>query len=186
MPDSSITKHALAEAMKELMKKYPMEKIKIGDIVALCNMNRQSFYYHFKDKYDLVNWIYYTEFFEGILNTTETPDWDMIEHICDFFYNNKSFYTNALQVRGQNSFSEYFNEVIHPLILSHFDTLYQNESNQSFYATFFANSIRVSITRWLLEGANISPHEFVELMKKAATGFAYKIIEEEKESKHQI
>jgi AcrR family transcriptional regulator len=91
MPDSSITKRALAEAMKTLMKQYPMEKIKIGDIVALCNMNRQSFYYHFKDKYDLVNWIYYTEFFEGILGSSEEPDWGMIERICDFFMRTKCF-----------------------------------------------------------------------------------------------
>ncbi|MFA0814163.1 MAG: TetR/AcrR family transcriptional regulator C-terminal domain-containing protein [Anaerofustis sp.] len=182
MPDSSITKRALAEAMKTLMKQYPMEKIKIGDIVALCNMNRQSFYYHFKDKYDLVNWIYYTEFFEGILGSSEEPDWGMIERICDFFYENKVFYSNALRVRGQNSFSEYFNEVIHPLIRAHFDTVYRNDPNQEFYATFFADSIRISITRWLLEGAQQTPQEFVTLIKKAATGFAYKLIEDEEQS----
>jgi AcrR family transcriptional regulator len=47
MSDSLLTKRALAEAMKELMAKHPMEKIKVKDIVELCNLNRQSFYYHF-------------------------------------------------------------------------------------------------------------------------------------------
>ena len=61
MPDSSLTKRALAAAIKELMREKPLVKISIADIVERCQMNRQSFYYHFRDKYDLVNWIFYTE-----------------------------------------------------------------------------------------------------------------------------
>lgn len=62
MADSSITKKALANAMKELMEQKKFSKINVGEICSLCNMNRKSFYYHFKDKYDLVNWIFYSEF----------------------------------------------------------------------------------------------------------------------------
>ncbi|MGI5912779.1 MAG: TetR/AcrR family transcriptional regulator C-terminal domain-containing protein [Syntrophomonadaceae bacterium] len=175
MPDSQLTKRALSSAMKELMAEYPMEKIKIGDIVERCNMNRQSFYYHFKDKYDLVNWIYYTEFFEGIQNSFEKPGWKLIEKICKFFYKNRVFYSNALQVTGQNSFSEYFEEVMHPLILSQYQEIFGDDEDNDFYATFFADAIRVAITRWLLEGAKIPPGKLVRLMKRATTGAAYKL-----------
>lgn len=185
MPDSQLTKNALSAAMKELMAKYPMEKIKIADIVERCNMNRQSFYYHFKDKYDLVNWIYYTEFFSNIQNSLEKPGWEIIEKICDFFYENRVFYSNALRVRGQNSFSEYFTEVMHPIVHAHFDEIFEDDMNHDFYTVFFADAIRVSITRWLLEGAKISPHEFVELMKKAVTGVAYKLVKDMEEEKLQ-
>ena len=58
MADSNITKSALASALKELMETTPFAKITVSDICAKCNMNRKSFYYHFKDKFDLVNWIY--------------------------------------------------------------------------------------------------------------------------------
>ena len=61
MPDSNITKRALAAALKELMETQPFARISVGDICQACDMSRKSFYYHFKDKYDLVNWIYYTE-----------------------------------------------------------------------------------------------------------------------------
>ena len=43
--------------MKELMKRKSLEKITVSDIVQNCGLNRQTFYYHFQDKYDLVNWI---------------------------------------------------------------------------------------------------------------------------------
>lgn len=53
--DSNLTKRALAAAMKELMEQMPFSKISVSDIAEQCGMNRKSFYYHFKDKYDLVN-----------------------------------------------------------------------------------------------------------------------------------
>lgn len=179
MPDSHITKRALSAAMKELMAERPMEKIRIGDIVERCDMNRQSFYYHFKDKYDLVNWIFYTEFFADIQRSFDKPGWELIEKICHFFYENRVFYANALQVRGQNSFSEYFNEVMHPLIVAHFNDIFADDPDQDFYAAFFADAIRVTITRWLLEGAKLPPERLLELLKKAVTGLAYKIVMEE-------
>ena len=55
MPDANITKSALASSMKRLMKEKPFTKISVIDICEGCGMNRKSFYYHFKDKYDLVN-----------------------------------------------------------------------------------------------------------------------------------
>lgn len=171
----SITKRALSSAMKELMAQCPMDKIKIGDIVERCGINRQSFYYHFKDKYDLVNWIFYTEFFEGVQNSFDKPIWGLMETMCDFFYENRSFYTNALQVRGQNSFSEYFTEVLHPILLSQNKEIFKDEQDSEFIATFYADAIRVAITRWLLEGAKVPPAEFVRLMISATTGAAFRI-----------
>lgn len=61
MADSNITKRALASALKELMNEVPFKKISVADICEKCDMNRKSFYYHFRDKYDLVNWIFDTE-----------------------------------------------------------------------------------------------------------------------------
>ena len=58
MADSNITKRALANSLKSLMTEQPFEKINVAQICERCDMNRKSFYYHFKDKYDLVNWIF--------------------------------------------------------------------------------------------------------------------------------
>ncbi|WP_246543174.1 TetR/AcrR family transcriptional regulator C-terminal domain-containing protein [Fusibacter paucivorans] len=116
MSDSVITKKALATAMKELMEKMPFNKINVGHICDLCDLNRKSFYYHFKDKYDLVNWIYYTEFIETIQTDDYEDDWGLLSDICQYFYKNRVFYINAFQVRGQNSFQDYFRDVLHPFV----------------------------------------------------------------------
>ena len=53
------TKLWIAEKMRELMKKKPIEKIRITEICREAAIERSTFYYHFKDKYDLVAWIFY-------------------------------------------------------------------------------------------------------------------------------
>ncbi len=168
MSESQITKWALANSMKALMQKRPMKKISISDIVEGCNMNRQSFYYHFKDKYDLVNWIYYTEFIVTIKELQAT--WEFLESICDYFYENKIFYKNAFEVKGQNSFSEYFNEVLSSVLAVHLREIFKSNKDVEFYALFYADAIRIAISRWLIEGALMPPGQFVQLIKNAIEG----------------
>ena len=47
-------KHDLAEALCQLLETKTLEKITVKDIVARCGVNRQTFYYHFHDVYDLM------------------------------------------------------------------------------------------------------------------------------------
>ena len=58
---SEITKKALAETLKKLLSKNKLNKITIKEITEDCGVNRQTFYYHFKDIYDLLEWIYKNE-----------------------------------------------------------------------------------------------------------------------------
>ncbi len=53
---SQITKKALEESLKNLLLKKPLNKITVSDITEDCGINRMTFYYHFKDIYDLVEW----------------------------------------------------------------------------------------------------------------------------------
>ena len=77
MSDSLITQKAIAESIKALMKKKSLEKITVSDIVRNCGLNRQTFYYHFKDKYDLVSWIYRNEIVATMSSITDGTDWDL-------------------------------------------------------------------------------------------------------------
>ena len=54
---SKLTKRALAASLKNCWPRSPCLKITIADITEDCGMNRMTFYYHFQDIYDLIDWI---------------------------------------------------------------------------------------------------------------------------------
>ena len=51
----------MAEALKRLIKEQPFAKITVQDIVKECNINRNTFYYHFENNYDLLSYTYSRE-----------------------------------------------------------------------------------------------------------------------------
>ncbi len=62
-------KYRLADAMKNCMKKMPVEKITVKEIVTECGTTRQTFYRNFQDKYDLINWYFYLLPYAGTIPT---------------------------------------------------------------------------------------------------------------------
>ena len=50
------TKQAMADSLKRYMEVKSLSKITISAICEDCGINRKTFYYHFKDIYDLVEW----------------------------------------------------------------------------------------------------------------------------------
>jgi len=75
MSNSIITKKALAKSLKELMNSIPLNKISVKEIVNNCGLNRQTFYYHFQDIYNLLEWIYETEAVESISQYRSYNTW---------------------------------------------------------------------------------------------------------------
>ena len=57
----SETKIQMAESLKKFIKDRPFSKITVQDIVADCNINRNTFYYHFENTYDLLSFAYEQE-----------------------------------------------------------------------------------------------------------------------------
>lgn len=53
---SQVTKRALENSLKNLLTYKPFDKITVTDIAENCGINRMTFYYHFQDIYDLVEW----------------------------------------------------------------------------------------------------------------------------------
>ncbi|HHV06573.1 MAG TPA: TetR family transcriptional regulator [Anaerolineaceae bacterium] len=164
MANSNITKQALSNALKELMEEVPFDKIRIADICNRCNMNRKSFYYHFKDKYDLLNWIFDTEFisFAKDLSQAEELDEhvDALQNICNYFYENRYFYRKALQTEGQNSFPEHFREYVMPIIKLQIEYLF-GDSEDEFTLNFFTDVAVATIERWLLDKNCMAPDDFL-------------------------
>ncbi len=187
MADSNITKRALAAAMKKLMASEPFSKISVGDICEKCDMNRKSFYYHFKDKYDLINWIFNSEFIIGLQNRLYDNEWDIIRDICTYFYENRDFYRKALQIEGQNSFYEYFREILKIAINEYMKEMFMECVDSDFYVTFYTDAFVTSIVRWLTSRDCMSADEYVVLLKSCIVDLAKVVVDklsyEEKEKK---
>lgn len=175
MADSNITKLALSNALKELLEERSFEKISVSDICERCHMNRKSFYYHFKDKYDLVNWIFDTEFVEvnqanAMYAQNESfafdDRWKNIEIICDYFYENRSFYRRVLKVDGQNSFVSHFREFIRPLFRLRVEALLGVEDVPEMVYDFVLDGVICVVERWLLDKNCISVEDFMFNLKK--------------------
>ena len=175
MPGSLITKNALAAAMRELMQQEHFQKISIGDICARCGMSRKSFYYHFRDKYDLVNWVFYTDLVNLVREKEKASygAYEFFEDLAGYFYENRAYYVNAFSVEGQNCFAEYFAEILQPIAQTYLRQAMADDSESEFLAVFFTDAIRVSIIRWLREQKELGPKEYVALLRRAMQGVVY-------------
>lgn len=175
MADSNNTKLAFSNALKELLKERPFEKISVSNICEKCHRNRKSFYYHFQDKHDLVNWIFDTEFLQlsqahsldtGLFSCGFDECWHTMEVICHYFYQNRAFYRRVFQVNGQNSFVSHFQSVIRPLLQLRMETLLGPEDVPPIVYDFAVDSATCAIARWLLTNDCISAEEFLISLKK--------------------
>ena len=67
-------------------------KITINDITEDCGVNRQTFYYHFKDIYDLLEWIFTNEVVKKIEKETTIKNWqENFKYVLDYMLENKKF-----------------------------------------------------------------------------------------------
>ena len=178
MPDANITKSALASSMKRLMKEKPFTKISVIDICEGCGMNRKSFYYHFKDKYDLVNWIFYTDFIALVSTRDYESGWDLLIAVGELFYRDQEFYRSALRIEGQNSFREYFHESMTPIVSFFIRDVCDADEDQDILLTFFCDAYLSAVVRWLEEGCKMEPEAVVGRLKTMILGLAKKIVEE--------
>lgn len=102
------TKEYLAESLVELMQNKSLKSITIKDIAKNCHLTSTTFYNHFKDKYDLLSWLYHTRIGYYINQINETYDWyNAALDSLIYIKRNRAFFQNALKnSNGQNSFKE--------------------------------------------------------------------------------
>lgn len=176
MSESLITKKAIATGMKELAKKKNFDKITVSDITEACGLNRQTFYYHFQDKFELVNWIYYNEL---ILNVTDQLTYDnCTEKVLQMLQRMKEeeyFYVNTLKASVKNEFEEYLLKVTCELFCEIIGRIAKkniklDEDEIRFIAEFYSYGITGTITAWVSKGMKETPEYIATQLRKLALG----------------
>lgn len=186
MSDSNITKLALANSLKELMTNKAFSKICVHDIVENCGLTRQAFYYHFKDKYDLMNWIYYTEIVQFMSAYDKVEHWaDGLKDLCCYMQQHKTFYINALNTTGQNSFQEYLHGYLCDISLSVMENSKNTkfeEKKRKFIAEFTADTFVGLIVRWADNGMKEDPADYFAQIRGIFDGSILQELEDETKS----
>lgn len=175
----SRTEIALAAALKELLTKEPLSKISVKDLTEKCQINRKTYYYHFKDKYDLVQWIFMEEFYKNLDYQAIVTIWDFIVPLSEYFYQNKAYYANAFLEKGQNSFSEFFSGLVQPMLKQHFQDVFSGNEFHDLYADYAADGAVLIFEHWLKSQDQISPQMFIKIMKNAIYGFAEHVLSDD-------
>lgn len=107
------TKEILAESFIELAQTKPIDRISIINIVENCGTTKPTFYRYFKDKYDLIAWIYIREA-QKIVDKIGTNGYLWRDTLLDglrFYEKNRKFMLNALKhTSGRDSFINQINK----------------------------------------------------------------------------
>ena len=158
---AEITKKWIAENMREIMKYKSIDKIRVTEICKAADIERPTFYYHFKDKYDLVAWMFYTEAYGTDIISIASAAAGMNK-----MKQNILFYKRAYEDTSQNALwhymLEYFVRRYTELVKEKLDT--DNLDTQLAYSIRFYCIGSVGMTQeWVLND-NITSAETVAQM----------------------
>ena len=115
---SQITKRALEASLKNVLRTKPLNKITINDLAEDCGINRMTFYYHFKDIYDLVEWVCIEDATQAIADNKHYDTWE--QGFTQIFYavrDNKPFVMNVYRCVSREQVERYLNPLVDKLIV---------------------------------------------------------------------
>lgn len=169
------TKKVLAESLKKLMAIKPLNKISIKEIADDCGYNRQTFYYHFQDIYDLVEWIYKEETI-SLFNSYQSNGTlgGVVLHLLEYLKENKAVALCSFHSMGHTHLKHFFykniNEVIMSVVNEYAKDLQVSEEHKAFIAHFYTISFVGIIENWLEDGFEHEPEELVFLLELTIKG----------------
>ena len=109
MAASIITKKRIAKAFKQLLEEMEFDKISIVDIMELAQIRRQTFYNHFLDKYQLLDWIFENDLKERVADNLDfISGRQLLKELFFYFEEECDFYVKLFDIKGQNDFFSYF------------------------------------------------------------------------------
>ncbi len=161
----------LANSFKELAKKKPVEKITIKEITDGAGVIRPTFYNHFHDKYELLEWIIREELLRPLWQEVQKDHQrEGVVAVMDRLEEDQAFYLNVVDMEGQNSFEELLKEALSDA----FQQLISEQRLQrkapfawltpKVVADAYAAFMGFILIQWIKNYRNIPKEELVETM----------------------
>ena len=115
---SQVTKRALEQSLKNLLLKKPLTKITINDIAEDCGINRMTFYYHFKDIYDLIEWACLEDAKKAIEEKKTHDTWEQgLLQLFEAVRENKPFIINVYRCVDKDQVEKYLSPLVDNLLM---------------------------------------------------------------------
>lgn len=174
----------LAKSFKKLARSRPIEKITIREITDEAGVIRPTFYNHFQDKYELLEWIIKRELIDPI---EPLLDNGMLKEALILplttMEKDKAFYTRAVSLEGQNSFEDTMKKLIAQMALSRLnrkkiDELlpYKGWLTAERVADYFSAALCYAIIEWVKDDMRVPMNELVDIFIYVASHSLTEII----------
>ena len=164
---SNFTKKALENTLKKLLMQKPLNKITIQDIADDCGINRMTFYYHFKDIYDLVEWAC-VEDAQAVLKGRKTYDtWQQgYLELFRMVAENRIFVSNIYRCVGREQAERYLTPLADHLLCNVVDELARGmvlrTEDKAFIARVYSYAFVGVMLDWLKDDMKEPPEQLVE------------------------
>lgn len=172
---SLTTKKAIAYTFKDLLKEKSFNKITINDIAKRSDINRQTFYYHFQDIRDLVEWICIEEFNKNLHSKGEYEKWeDKFLAIFEIMKEEQVFVENiyhsvSLEILRRNLY-----EMVYPIIYSEIEEQVKEKNltkqDKVFIANFYKYAFVSIVLEWIAKGMEEDAEIIVNKVSNLVTG----------------
>ena len=167
---SDLTKQALIASFKKLLETEPFDKITISDITNDCGLSRQTIYYHFRDIFDMIRWIYKSESLNEIGGRGGYGTWqDKIRELFDYTLNNKSLILGTFNSKCRNDLVGYYMDVSIRKISDIVEMKSDGdiaEKDKKFIASVYAYAFVGIMVDWISDGMKESSEEMVDRVYK--------------------
>ena len=145
------TEYRLAEALKNMMSEVPLDSISVTTLTKKCKVNRQTFYYHFHDIYDLLTLIFLNESIPE-LDDTENVN-DALVCIWKYYLKNKGFIDATLNSAGKELAEEFIYNVCNKTFLRFINQIQDSKklhiNDRKAVARFYALAYSQSVVYYL-------------------------------------
>ena len=172
---SQVTKRALEQSLKNLLLKKPLNKITITDITEDCGINRMTFYYHFQDIYDLVEWACYEDAKKALENKKTHDTWQQgLTQLLYAVRDNKPFIINVYNCVDKGQVEKYLKPLTDDLLLGVVEEESINvnvrEEDKRFIAQVYSYCFVGIMLDWIKDDMEEKPEDLVERLALVLDG----------------
>ena len=172
---SQVTKYAIEASLKKLLLQKPLDKITISDITEDCGISRMTFYYHFKDIYDLVEWICLEESRRALEDKKTYDTWQQgFLQILEAVRDNKPFILNVYHSISREQIELYLYKLSYDLLINVVEEKSQGMSirpeDKQFIADFYKYAFVGLTLDWVRHDMKEDPQVMIDHLTKLVTG----------------